>query len=242
MSVKPFGRGARQSIPNSAMRTAITPVSWIKKGVFIKTKNMNEVESFIHHVKSECRRSGVLFKPYKRSYIKLTDNIKCAGFFDDGSDPKIKKATLAFAQGRPDYLELLVHEYCHMTQWEEQIPLWTAAIDGLTVVDDWLSGVDYPDDVVENSINVSRDLELDNEKRSVAMMKKWELPIDTDLYTKKSNAYVLFYNWMKESRKWSSPKNPPYNNPVILAAMSELFDMDYVKLTPELVEIYKNNT
>ena len=76
---------------------------------------MNKIEIFIRHVESECRKAGVRFKPYKRSYIKLTDEIKCGGFFDDGSDPKIRKATLAFAQGRPDYLELLVHEYCHMT-------------------------------------------------------------------------------------------------------------------------------
>jgi hypothetical protein len=202
---------------------------------------MNKIEIFIRHVESECRKAGVRFKPYKRSYIKLTDEIKCGGFFDDGSDPKIRKATLAFAQGRPDYLELLVHEYCHMTQWKEQIPLWEPSTKGMTIMDEWLSGVDYPEDVIEEAISISRDLELDNERRSVEMMKKWDLPIDTVLYTKKCNAYILFYNWIKISRKWSDPKNPPYNNPVILSAMSELFDMDYVKLTPELVEIYKNN-
>ena len=204
-------------------------------------KNINKVESFIQHVESECRKAGVSFKPYKRGYIKLTDAIKCGGFFDDGSDPESRKATLAFAQGRPDYLDLLVHEYCHMTQWQEQIPLWEASKDGMTIIDEWLSGVDHPKDHVEHGINLSRDLELDNEKRSVAMMKKWQLPIDADLYTKKANAYILFYNWMKESRKWSDPKNAPYNNLAIIAKMSNQFDMDYDRLTPELLEIYKNN-
>ena len=206
----------------------------------MKNTDNNNITSFIDYVESECRKARVQFKPYKRSYIKLTNDIKCGGFFDDGSTPT-RKATLAFAQGRPDYLELLVHEYCHMTQWQEQIPVWTTAIDGMTIIDEWLSGKDYPNDVVEKAINSSRDLELDNEKRTVSMIKRWKLPIDTDLYTKKSNAYVLFYNWIKQSRKWSDPKNSPYNNQVVLSAMSEKFDMNYEELTPELVEIYKNN-
>ena len=205
---------------------------------------MNQnVEKFISHVKSECLSVGVVFKPYKRSYIRLTDDIKCGGFFDDGSstEPGSRKATLAFAQGRPDYLELLVHEYCHLTQWAEQIPLWLASDSSLTIVDNWLSGKEYSEEEIHAAISNSRDLELDNEKRSVEMMKRWELPIDTDLYTQKSNAYVLFYNWIKLSRKWSNPKNPPYGNPVILTAMSKRFDMDYEKLTPELIELFNNN-
>jgi hypothetical protein len=196
-----------------------------------------EISNFIEFVKSECKKHGVKFKPYKRSYVKLTDDIKCGGYFDDGSDSG--KPELAFAQGREDFIELMVHEYCHMTQWIDGIELWEVSADSLTVVDEWLSGVDHPDELVEVSLNKSRELELDNEKRSVEIFKKWDLPVDVDLYIRKSNAYVLFYNYMKISRKWSNPDNAPYRNKNIIDAMSDKFDMDYENLSEELIELFK---
>ena len=126
-----------------------------------------------------------------------------------------------------------------MTQWIDGIELWEVSADSLTVVDEWLSGVDHPDELVEFSLNKSRELELDNEKRSVEIFNKWDLPVDVDLYIRKSNAYVLFYNYMKISRKWSNPDNAPYRNKNIIDAMSDKFDMDYENLSEELIELFK---
>jgi len=198
-----------------------------------------KTEVFISFVKEECKKNKVIFKPYKRGYIKLTNDIKCGGFFDDGSNPETRKATLAFAQGRADYLELLVHEYCHMTQWIDGIDLWEASSGAMSTIDEWLSGVDHPMEEVEAALNAARDLELDNEKRSAEMFRKWDLPVDVNLYIKKANAYVLFYNYMKTSRKWSVPGNAPYTNKNILEAMSDKFDMDYENLSEGLVELFK---
>ena len=71
------------------------------------------------------------------------------------------------------------------------------------------------------------------------MIKKWKLPIDVNEYIRKANAYVLFYNYLKKTRKWSEPTNSPYINKNIVEAMSDKFDMDYEKLSPELFELYK---
>ncbi len=194
--------------------------------------------NFIEFVKSECAKHGVKFKPYKRKYIKLTDSIKCGGYFSDGADDSIKVPTLAFAQGSPDYLELLVHEYCHMTQWLDKIPLWDESEDSMNKIDQWLSGKRVHN--IQKHLASSRDLELDNEIRSVKMIKKWKLPIDIATYTKKANAYVIFYNYMKYSRKWSSPGNSPYKNQIIIGAMSKKFDMEYETISPELVQLYRS--
>jgi hypothetical protein len=70
------------------------------------------------------------------------------------------------------------------------------------------------------------------------MIKKWNLPIDVSVYTKKSNAYVLFYNYMLHSRKWSKPSNSPYTNENILAAMSDKFDMEYGELKEDIKELF----
>jgi hypothetical protein len=190
-------------------------------------------QAFIDHVQSECKKHKVKFKPYKRSYIKLTDGIKCGGFFDDNAKPPI----LAFAQGREDFLGLMVHEYCHMTQWLDQIPLWAESETALSIMWNWLAGEDHED--IDWAIGIARDLELDNEKRTTEMIIKWNLPIDPVEYVKKSNAYVLFYNYIKTTRKWSEPDNSPYTNMNIVNAMSDKFDMDYEKLSDELLEIYK---
>ena len=198
---------------------------------------MKSTEKFIQFVKDECKKHKVKFKPYKRRYIKLSDSIKCGGFFADGTDEQFPKPVLAFAGGHKDYLELLVHEYCHMTQWLDNIPLWRKANDSLEEIDRWLAGKEVEN--IDECINASRDLELDNEKRSVDMIKKWNLPIDVNEYTKKSNAYVLFYNYMKTSRKWSLPGNSPYTNKEILLNMSDKFDMNYEKLDLAIEQVYK---
>jgi len=190
-------------------------------------------QAFIDHVQSECKKHGVKFKPYKRGYIKLMDGVKCGGFFDDNA----KSPILAFAQGREDFLGLMVHEYCHMTQWLDQIPLWTESGKASSIMWDWLAGKDHED--INWAIGVARDLELDNEKRTTEMIIKWNLPIDPKEYVRKSNAYVLFYNYIKTSRKWSEPGNAPYTNKNIVDAMSDKFDMDYENLSPELLELYK---
>jgi hypothetical protein len=198
------------------------------------SKNTN-VENFIKYVVSECKKHGVKVKEYKRGYIKLTDNIKCAGFFDDNTKPP----TLAYAKGREDYLELLVHEFCHMTQWLDKIELWGKASVSLEKMWEWLGNKDKKIVGIRSHIDIARDLELDNEKRSVEMIKKWNLPIDVPTYTKKANAYVLFYNHLKTSRNWSVPGNSPYGNKRILDSMSDKFDMDYDKLSDEIKKMFK---
>ena len=199
---------------------------------------MNEnFDKFVDHVKSECKKHKVKVKEYKRTYIKLSDSIKCGGYFEDGTgESYTSKPTLAYALGSTAAPELLVHEYCHMTQWLDGIPLWKEATESLAKVDEWLAGNDVEN--INNLISKSRDLELDNEIRSVEMIKKWNLPIDVALYTKKANAYVQFYNYMKESRKWSKPGRAPYSVPEILDMMSDKFDMNYDELTPELRKVF----
>ncbi len=194
-------------------------------------------DAFVDFVKSECRSHRVSFKEYKRSYVKM-GSMKCGGFFDDGTDGRyVKKPTLAYAKGSESAAELLVHEYCHMTQWLDAIPLWRAANDSMGSVDDWLGGKEVEN--IEECLNNARDIELDNEIRAVGMIRKWELPIDIPLYTRKANSYIQFYNYMKESRSWYKPGRAPYSIPEILEVVSDRFDMDYSGLTPELWDAFR---
>jgi hypothetical protein len=71
------------------------------------------------------------------------------------------------------------------------------------------------------------------------MIKDWGLSIDVERYTKRANAYLQFYNWMKQTRKWSKPNNTPYSNKRIVAAMPANFRMNYDKLPKRLEKLYK---
>ena len=176
------------------------------------------VQDFLQYVKSECKANGIKIDLRKRKYLVLSGNIKCSGYFD--SENKV----LVVATKREDWLPILVHEFGHFTQW-------------MGDVDAWLGGKEIKN--IKRSLGKSRDLELDNEKRSVAIIKAWGLPIDVKTYTQKANAYVQFYNWMFFTRRWCTPQNSPYKNPKIYGEMPTTFRMNYKQMSPKYKKIFQ---
>jgi hypothetical protein len=67
-------------------------------------------------------------------YLRLSGNIRCSGYFDEESKE------LVVAMNNTDWLGILVHEYCHMTQWLDGVKVWTDGCEGLEKVEEWLSG------------------------------------------------------------------------------------------------------
>lgn len=196
---------------------------------------MKGFTKFISYVKDECKQHKVNFKHYKRSYVKLSDTVKCGGYFECPEYSATGKGTLAFSSGKLS-MAIMVHEYAHMTQWLDKIPLWAKASTSLELLDKWLSGKNVKS--INKHIDICKDLELDNEIRSVKLIKKWNLPIDVSKYTKEANAYILFYLYLKETRRWSVPGNSPYSVKEIVDSMSDKFDMNYKKLDPKIRELF----
>jgi hypothetical protein len=84
---------------------------------------------------------------------------------------------------------------------------------------------------------------LNNEELNaltVEKIKKWSLDkiIDTEEYIQKSNAYILFYLWMKKNRSWYTIGKEPYNIDEIVSIMPKTFDIDYTKLEPKIEEVF----
>lgn len=177
--------------------------------------------AFIDFVKQECKRVGIkcILKNVKSVKLSEGSNARCSGYFDS------ENKELVVSMKRPDSLAILVHEYCHLTQWEEQIPLWKKADISLTKIDEWLCGKEIRN--IKKHLAIARDLELDNEKRSVKMIRKWKLSINIKDYIQKANSYIHFYNYIYYTRKWSKPRNTPYTNKQIQAIMSDRFNMRY---------------
>jgi hypothetical protein len=186
------------------------------------------VSAFLDHVKKECEKHDVKLTLRNVKYFRLSPKVTCGGYFDD-----VNKE-LACSTNREDWLDLLVHEYAHMTQWldRDNCVEWMneQKFKSLEKLDEWLNGkTKYR---MKFHLGVCRDLELDNEKRTVELIKKFGLQkhIDIDFYTKKANAYVLFYNYMNFTRRWCNTKNPFYKNNELIKKMSNKFDMNYNEL------------
>jgi hypothetical protein len=185
---------------------------------------------FIDHVKSECRDYGVVCDLRNTSYVIVSDNIKASGYFDE------EVPALVCSMKKSIAIEILAHEFGHFTQWRDQTELWINANKSVGFVDSWLAGEEV-DNIATHMARV-RDMELDNEKRTVKLIKKFSLPIDIAAYTRKANTYIQFYNYLLTSRKWSSPLNTPYNNHVLVNAMPSKFSMNYQKLAKKYEKLF----
>lgn len=189
---------------------------------------------FIEYVKAQCALHGIKCDLRNTKSVKLSGNIRCSGWFDsDGKE-------LVVSMGREDGLHILVHEYGHLTQWLDSLDnkheLWDLSTDSLGKVDAWLGGKRVHH--IARHLGVARDLELDNEKRSVKLIKKWNLSIDTKEYIKRANAYVQFYNWMYFTRRWCKSTNRPYDNVTVVEAMPTTFRMNYSEMSPKVYNAF----
>jgi hypothetical protein len=185
---------------------------------------------FINHVKATCKEYGIKCDLRNTKYVVVGPKQRGSGYFDE------EGKVLVVAMNKPGSLGILVHEYAHLTQYIDQCDAWVNGIASYVKMNDWLNGVDNSN--IDSHIALARNLELDNEKRSVKIIKKFNLPIDIKEYTKKANAYVQFYNYMMITRRWSDPKNSPYNNKRIIEAMPDRFNMDYTVLPKKLLKIF----
>ena len=185
---------------------------------------------FIKYVKARCKEHDVKCLLPNVKSVSLAKSVRCSGYFDE-SVP-----VLCSSMNRPDWIEILAHEYSHLTQWVERIPLWVEAERSLPFVWEWLEGVDCND--IDSHINIARDLELDNEKRAVKIIQTFNLDVDINHYIRKANGYVAMYNYIKLTRKWCSPKNSPYRNVNIINAMSDKFNMDHSKLSQKSLKVF----
>jgi hypothetical protein len=188
-------------------------------------------DDLVKHIKQECKKHNVTLKIGRGKTVKL-DTIRVGGYFDSES------RVLTAASKSTHFKTLLAHEYCHLTQFNDKFPLWDLCGDSMGKIEQYINGESVPD--IEEAISISRDLELDNEVRTSKLIDEYDLDIDKGLYIKQSNAYILFYNYMVHSKRWSKPGNAPYSNKRIIAAMSDKFDMDYTNIhNPKIIKLYQ---
>jgi hypothetical protein len=177
-------------------------------------------KAFIAHVKTECKRMGIKCDLRPVTGVKVGEVSELiSGYFHS------EEKQLVVAMSDPDALGVLVHEYCHVLQWKENTKVWKAGSRSGKPFHEWLEGKKVRN--IRKHIAAVRDMELDNERRAVRMIKKWGLSVPLKPYIREANAYIHFYNWMHHTRVWSNPLNSPQASEIILSTMSEKFNMKY---------------
>jgi hypothetical protein len=184
-------------------------------------------KAFISYVKEECKKYGVKCDIRDVKSVEA-DGVTCSGYFNESDK------TLVVAMKAHNSLGLLVHEYCHMTQWIDGIAIWKLATKSLDKMHEWLEGKSVKN--IRYHLGIVREMELDNERRSVQMIKKWNLSVDVKEYVREANSYVQLYNWMYHSRIW--PAVPPYRIKAITASMSDRFNMGYRRMSKKVFNTF----
>jgi len=199
--------------------------------------DITKIKVFIEDLKLYTKENNIKLVLSPEKGVQFSEGgILCNGYFDDIT------STLACALGKDvsQWLVILLHESCHMDQWVEKVPEWTENV-GMDNIEKWLNGDDTVNmNNIDNEIRTSIIVEVDCEKRTVEKIKKYGLDsiINIDEYIQKSNAYVLFYLWMRKNRKWYTIGKEPYNIPDVVSVMPKTFDIDYTILDSKIEKTY----
>lgn len=121
--------------------------------------------------------------------------------------------------------EILIHEYCHYLQWKEDRKYFLKLINNCAIVFDWIDGKFFKKDIIDYAIMGVIELELDCERRSLEQIKKYKLDVDVEDYCKAANSYLLFYNIVRETRKWYG--DTPYTTSLNKSMPSKLMDLEF---------------
>lgn len=168
---------------------------------------------------------GLRLEPRPTLDYQGSEAIQVSGYFVASPAP-----VLAVAMGKPmeEWLAILVHEGCHMEQWAEQAPCWQENLmpDGREAVDwldAWCGGQhELAPEVLRDVVTRAKAVELDCERRSLEVMKQWQLPLCPKEYAQRANAYVHFYDRVAQIRRWNAPGQAPYQCPDIWRCAPEV--------------------
>lgn len=106
----------------------------------------------------------------------------------------------------------------------------------------WIENkIELNENQLDEYIKLSRNVELDCERRSVSKIEAFNLPINVKEYIQKANSYIFFYTAMKKTKAWYVPGKEPYRNKEVWSLCSDIFldDDDYENVSENLMNEYK---
>lgn len=165
---------------------------------------MNNVLRFIEDLETKCKEYGVKLVLYDMKFIE-NDGDKFGGWFDADN----KELHCAFPDKiQTKYVELLVHESCHMDQWIENTKYWAIERRNNSLTEVWKILKGEKVNKLKYHLRNVQMMEAECEKMSIEKIKDYDLGINIERYAMKANSYLLFYSVLVETKKWTD--YPPY--------------------------------
>jgi hypothetical protein len=178
------------------------------------------LERFIQEKVLELVKDGIGVNFHNKRVIKDPDIGVCSGFFDGES----KSLQVAVKRPQSEWIPIFIHEYSHYRQWKENCREWRNSDKIWDKINLWswlAEDEEYTPTQLKKCKLITQQLEQDCDKRAVALIDEFGLPINRDLYIQSSNAYILFYNICVDQRKWY--KKSPYSDSRINSQMPKKF-------------------
>lgn len=167
-----------------------------------------EESDFLNYVKKECKKNNVNLNIKNQSSIG--DDL--LGYFTDGPPAELcvaKKPSKNNLWDRESeqFISTLAHEFCHLLQWHENSNVWykteNSGIDMIDIINLWLAGkIELTKKQRHYYVKMIQNLELDCEKRTCKILKKFDIPIDIEMYIKQANFHLYAYSCMRDFRIW----------------------------------------
>ena len=155
-------------------------------------------------------------------------NCRVSGYFSEVTKE------IRVARYNNDFLPTLVHEYSHFQQYTEG--KFSAAGNAADLLEGWFGGKDYAEREVSRAFSVVRSCERDAERRSVDLIKYYNLPVNLDLYIRRANCYIYAHYIMHRYRKFWAFKRDPFRSHTVLAIMPNTFRAQSHQILPPEID------
>jgi len=171
---------------------------------------------FVKFVKNDLSKNGVKLIIGK-GYRVNVGGFRCDGYFDESL--KIIKV----AKKDKNFLETLLHEYCHFLQWRHKTKIFKHSDKYCTIVENWLNGKYYSPTTVHKAFYWVRKMERECEQIAAKLIDRYELPIDKNKYIKNANCYIYSHFFMEQHRKYSAFSRNPFKDRRVQQVMPSTF-------------------
>ncbi len=195
----------------------------------------NKVQKFVNHVKFMCKSNNVKFIKTKYNRIKISNNEYVSGYFQEGN----RQSVLVVAGKNKRWLETLVHEYSHLLQSINMTKEWTksktkSGKDAWYIMNDHLMGKSINQKDINEAYKIVIQCEKECDKQAVKIIRQFNLPINTKVYIKKSNAYHYYHHFLKETGN-SKYVKPLYENKKLISLCPSTFRCQSEKFCPKKI-------
>lgn len=192
---------------------------------------MDNVSRFKSDLRALCKKHKIKLKLINSNAINYDDTkINVSGYFDTGEGV----LAVATKKDKKEWLEILIHESCHLDQYIENAKCWQEleilGVDVNAILDLWLSkNIEMTDKQVQAVMKKIIDCERDCDLRAIEKIKKYKLEniIDLQRYVKKANAYHLSYYAVRKLRRWNKKLKAAYQVEEVLQLFPSTMNKGY---------------